>query len=325
MHIPDGLIAGEVNIAGAVAAFGVVSVSTWRASREVDQEPHTMPLLATTGAFVFAAQMLNFPIGVGTSGHFMGTAAVAALLGPWRACLIMTLVLVIQALVFNDGGLTALGTNVFNMGVLAGFGAYVIMRGLRALLPVGRVGYLVAVALASWASVVMAAAACAVELAVSGTSPWLLVFPVLVGTHAVIGVGEALITVTLLSALIVARPDVIPSWAGVEPREVGDRLGRKTWGAAALTFALALVLACFVSPLASSAPDSLERVADQKQTSRGSAGPNFWQVGALPDYSVPGIENERVSTGVSGLVGTAAMFAVGFCIVRALSYRGTRA
>ncbi len=175
-----------------------------------------MPLLATTGAFVFAAQMLNFPIGVGTSGHFMGAAAVAALLGPWRACLVMTLVLVIQALVFADGGLTALGTNVFNMGVIAGIGSYGIMRLLRTVFPAGRGGYLAAAAVASWVSIVLAAAACAMELAVSGTSPLLLVLPAMVGTHAVIGIGEALVTSALLSAVIVVRPDVVPAWAGID-------------------------------------------------------------------------------------------------------------
>ena len=324
MHIPDGFVAGEVNLAGAVAALGAVGVSTWRASREAEQEPHTMPLLATTGAFVFAAQMLNFPIGGGTSGHFMGAAAVAALLGPWRACLVMTLVLVIQGLVFADGGLTALGTNIVNMGVVAGFAAYVIMRALRALLPTGRVGYLVAVSLASWVSVVLAAAACAVELAVTGTSPLLLVLPAMVGSHAVIGIGEALITSTLLSAVIVARPDVIPSWAGIQEGAATRTPGRKVWGMVATGFALALMLAMFVSPLASSAPDGLEKVAQQQQFSELASGPAPWQEYGLPDYSVAGIDDQRVSTSMSGLLGTAALFAVGFCAVKALSYCKTK-
>src|SRR3990167_10742624 len=112
MHIIDGFVSGPVNVAGAVAAAGALAVSPWHASREAQEQPHMVPLLATSGAFVFAAQMLNFPIGVGTSGHFLGAAALAALLGPWSACLVMTLVVTLQALVFSDGGLTALGTNV---------------------------------------------------------------------------------------------------------------------------------------------------------------------------------------------------------------------
>ncbi len=324
MHIPDGFVAGNVNIAGALVALGAVSASTWRASRQIEQEPHSMPLLATTGAFVFAAQMLNFPIGGGTSGHFMGAAAVAALLGPWRACLVMTLVLVIQALVFGDGGLTALGTNIVNMGVVATFGGYLIMRSLRVVLPAGRSGYLGAVALASWASVVLAASACAVELAVSGTSPTFVVLPAMAGTHAIIGIGEALITSTLLSAVIVSRPDIIPAWADLGTSSVAAGPNRKIWGIAAVGFALALLLAVFASPLASNAPDGLEKVAEQQQFAEDTPKIPFWQASMLPDYSVPGITSQGVSTGIAGLCGTAAMFVVGFLVVKALNYPAQR-
>ena len=165
---PMDLSSGQVNLVGAVAAGAALAVSTWRASREAQDQPQTVPLLATTGAFVFAAQMLNFPIGGGTSGHFLGAAAVTALLGPWRACLVMALVVTLQALVFNDGGLTALGTNVCNMAVIGCFGSYLVMRMLRVVLPGGRTGYLAAASLAGWASVMAASAACAVELATVG-------------------------------------------------------------------------------------------------------------------------------------------------------------
>lgn len=322
MHIPDGFVAGPVNMAGALAALGAVGISTWRATEEAQREPHTMPLLATTGAFIFAAQMLNFPIGAGTSGHFMGSAAVVALLGPWRGCLVMTLVLVIQSLVFNDGGLSALGTNIFNMGVVAGFGAYVVMRAVRVLLPTGPTGYLAAVAVASWTSIVAAAAVCAVELAVSGTSPWLLVVPAMVGSHAVIGVGEALITVTVLSAVLAARPDLIPGWADLQDRkQAGARPGRRVWSMAAVGLAVALLLAFFASPWASSAPDGLEKVAQQQGFEQRAEGAAIWQNSLLPDYSVPGVEDPQYSTGLAGLVGTATLFAVGFGVVKVLGRR----
>ena len=319
MHIPDGFLAGELNLAGALVAAGAVGMSTWAVSRDAKCAPHAMPLVATTGAFVFAAQMLNFPIGGGTSGHFMGAAAVAALLGPWRACLVMTLVLMIQCLVFADGGLTALGTNIFNMGLVAGLGSYVIMRSVRALLPVGRMGYLSAVAFASWASVVLAALACAAELAVSGTSPWSLVLPAMVGTHAVIGIGEALITTTLLSAVLTARPDVIPCWALIETNESAGR--RPTaWGKlAACGFTLAVVLALFVSPFASSAPDGLESIAEQQQFLERAEGAALWRGALLPDYSIGAIENEGASTGTAGLLGTAGVFAIGFCLLKVMN------
>ena len=177
MHIPDGFVSGPVNLSSAVVAAAAVGISTWRASREAEQQPQTVPLLATTGAFVFAGQMLNFPIGGGTSGHFLGAAAVAALLGPWRACLVMTLVVVLQALMFADGGISALGTNILNMAVIGSFGAYGAMRLLHAFLPHGRAGYLLSVSLSGWVSVMLASAACALELAISGTSPLFLVLP----------------------------------------------------------------------------------------------------------------------------------------------------
>jgi cobalt/nickel transport system permease protein len=323
MHIPDGFVSGSINIVGAVAAAGGVAISTWRGSRETQEQPHTVPLLATTAAFVFAAQMLNFPIGVGTSGHFLGAAAVAALLGPWRACLVMTLVLGIQTFVFADGGLTALGTNVFNMAVVGSFSAYTIMRLLRMLLPVGQMGYLTAVALASWSSVVLVSAACALELAVSGTSPVWMVLPAMMGTHAVIGIGEALITIALLSAVLVARPDVIPDWAELD-RDKALPANRRNWSLAAGGLLVAVMLAVFVSPLASSAPDGLEKVAQEGQFMDEAEGGEAWKHSPLPDYSVPGVESEGVSTGLAGLFGTSAIFAAGFCVVKLMGRRSPK-
>ena len=321
MHIPDGFVSGPVNIAGALVAVGALGLSVRRAAREAQQEPHTIPLLATTGAFVFAAQMVNFPIGVGTSGHFLGAAAVAALLGPCRACVVMSLVVTLQALAFNDGGLTALGTNIFNMAVVGGFGAYLIMRVMRLVLPAGRVGYLVAAATAAWASVVIASAACAVELAVSGTSPLYLVLPAMLGVHAVIGIGEALITSALLSAVIAARPDVVPGWSGINDVAAAGGGRRRAWNLAGLGLLAALVVGTFGSPLASSNPDGLEKVAAENAFADLGEAAQVWQSPPLPDYTVPGVEDASLSTGLAGLLGTSAMFAVGFCVVRLLGTR----
>jgi len=310
-----------MNIAGGVAAAAAVGVSAWRASREVRERPQAVPLLATTGAFVFAAQMLNFPIGGGTSGHFMGGAVVAALLGPWSACLVLAVVLVIQCLAFADGGLTALGTNIVNMSILGGFGAYLIMRALRSVLPAGRRGYLIAVAVASWASIVLASSACALELAASGTSPLGLVLPAMAGTHAIIGIGEALITVAVLSTVAAMRPDILPDWSGVDEASAARVDTRRAWALAGVGLAVALVLAVFASPFASSSPDGLEKVAEDKCFMESAEGRELWKSSPLPDYSVPGVESEGVSTGLSGLLGTAAAFAMGFCAIRLLSLR----
>jgi len=280
-----------------------------------------VPLLATTGAFVFAAQMLNFPIGGGTSGHFMGAAVVAALLGPWSACLVMSLVLVIQCFGFADGGLTALGTNIFNMGIVGGFGSYLIMRALRSVLPAGRGGYLAAAALSSWVSIVMAAAACSIELAFSGTSPLVLVLPAMVGTHAVIGIGEALIATAVLSAVIVARPDILPKWSGIDDATAAGMGRRGAWSLAAAGLAVALVLGVFVSQFASSSPDGLEKVAEDKGFLESAEDKEAWTASPLPDYTVPGVGAEGTSTGLAGLLGTAAMFAVGFGVIRMVTPR----
>jgi cobalt/nickel transport system permease protein len=324
MHIPDGFVSGPVNVAGAVVGAATLAASTWRASREAQDQPQTVPLLATTGAFVFAAQMLNFPIGGGTSGHFLGAAAVTALLGPWCGCLVMTLVVTLQALVFNDGGLTALGTNVGNMAVIGCFGSYVVMRTLRVVLPPGRSGYLAAASLAGWASVLMASAACAVELAVSGTSPMLLVLPAMLGTHAVIGVGEALITTALLSAVIASRPDIVPSWAAVgDSCEVAR--GKKTpWKVAGAGLLLALALAALASPFASRFPDGLEHVAESAGFSSLAERTPAWRNSPLPEYTVPGVEAEGVSTGLAGILGTAAVFLLGYGVVKLLGRRGVQ-
>lgn len=316
MHILDGFVSGPVNVVGAVVAAGAVAASTWRASREAQDQPQTVPLLATTGAFVFAAQMLNFPIGGGTSGHFLGAAAVTALLGPWRACLAMTLVVTLQSLIFNDGGLTALGTNVTNMAVVGCFTSYVLMRSLRALFPAGRTGYLAAASMASWASVVLAAGGCAVELAVSGTSPLFLVLPLMLGTHAVIGIGEALITAAVLSAVAASRPDILPAWSAVGTPGDGRSRVRANWRLAGAGLLLALLMAALASPFASRLPDGLERVIDEAVVSPTIDTPPVWTNAPLSDYAVPGVQTEDFSTGLAGILGTSAVFLAGYAVVK---------
>jgi cobalt/nickel transport system permease protein len=162
-----------------------------------------------TAAFVFAAQMLNFPVGAGTSGHFLGATFAALLLGPWTACLIMSLVLITQCLFFADGGITALGTNIVNLGVVAVFAGWGVSRLLLALLPRSRATSCAAMGLGAWVSVVAAATACSCELGWSG-KPLGVILPTMVGIHAIIGVGEALITVAVVSSILGARPDLLP-------------------------------------------------------------------------------------------------------------------
>ena len=207
MHIPDGFLANEVAVAVAVPAIAAVGYGLRRA--EVDLDDRRVPLLGVTAAFVFAAQMLNFPVAGGTSGHFLGAALAAILLGPWLASLVLAVVLIAQAFVFADGGITALGANIFNMGVIGGVLVGGLMLATRRALPNTRATLLGVAAGGAWLAVVAGSAACAVQLAISDTVPLATVLPAMLGVHAVIGLGEAVITVAAVSAVLVTRPDLI--------------------------------------------------------------------------------------------------------------------
>ena len=206
MHIPDGFLATEVAAAAVVPAVAAVGYGLRRANVELDDR--RVPLLGVTAAFVFAAQMLNFPVAGGTSGHFLGAALAALLLGPWLACLVLAVVLAAQALVFADGGVTALGANVLNMGVIGALVVGGLMLAARRIAS-GRTALLVVSAAGAWLAVMAGAAATSVELAVSGTVPLGTVLPAMLGVHAAIGVGEAVVTVAAVSAVLATRPDLI--------------------------------------------------------------------------------------------------------------------
>jgi cobalt/nickel transport system permease protein len=207
MHIPDGFLSPEVAAGTAVVEAGAVGVGLHRAGARLDDR--VVPLLGVTGAFVFAAQMLNFPVAGGTSGHFLGAALAAVLLGPWLASLVLAVVLVVQAFVFADGGITALGANVFNMGVIGGVVVGGLMLAARRALPTTRGALLAVAGGGAWLAVMAGAAGCAIELAASGTVPLGTVLPSMLGVHAIIGAGEAVITVAAVSAVLATRPDLI--------------------------------------------------------------------------------------------------------------------
>jgi cobalt/nickel transport system permease protein len=211
MHIPDGFLDPGVAAATGVMAGGAVAIGLRKAEATFDER--RAPLLGVTAAFVFAAQMLNFPVAGGTSGHFLGAALAAILLGPWLACLVLAVALLVQAFLFADGGVSALGANVLNMGVVGALGAGLVMGVAMRVLPRTRRAFLGATAVASWLAVVAGAIACSFELALSGTVPLGTVLPAMLGVHVVIGLGEAAITVAALSALMATRPDLIAGWA----------------------------------------------------------------------------------------------------------------
>lgn len=207
MHIPDGFIDGPTAASAAIPAVAAVGYGALRAGRSLTDR--TVPLAAVTAAFVFAAQMVNLPVAGGTSGHLVGGVLAALLLGPWIACVVMAVVISGQALVFADGGVAALGANVLNMGVVGALVAGLAMTAARRALPRTRATFLSAAGTAAWASVVVGACLTALELHVSGTVPLATALPAMVGVHALIGLGEAAITVAVVAAVLASRPDLV--------------------------------------------------------------------------------------------------------------------
>ena len=214
MHIPDGFLSTEVAVACWVPAAVAVGVGLKRANVELDER--RVPLLGVTAAFIFAAQMLNFPVAGGTSGHFLGAALAAILLGPWLACLVLAVVLGVQAFVFADGGITALGANIFNMGVVGALLVGGLMYAARRVAGRGRTALLIISGAGAWLAVMAGATTTSLGLAISGTVPLDTVLPAMLGVHALIAIGEGVVTVAAVSAVLATRPDLL----GMEHRSV---------------------------------------------------------------------------------------------------------
>ena len=207
MHIPDGFLNIATVATTYAASAGGVSYAVKEANKKLG-EKH-VPLMGVLAAFIFAAQMLNFPVAGGTSGHLIGAALAAILLGPWASVLIMSCVLLAQSLIFQDGGLLALGANIFNMGIVASFSGYYLYRLSVLLLGGDRRGRMISGFIGAWGSVFLASIVCAIELAVSGASPMGVVLPAMAGFHALIGIGEGLITGAALSLVLATRTDLL--------------------------------------------------------------------------------------------------------------------
>lgn len=204
LHIPDGFLSLGVLVLCWVVSVGVLALAVRKVWVKLGERQ--VPLLGVMAAFVFAAQMLNFPVAGGTSGHLIGGALAAILLGPWEAMLLMSVVLGVQAVIFQDGGLLALGANLLNMAVVAPWVGYGVWRVVSGLVGGKRAALVVGGGLAGWFSVEVAALLCAVELGLSGYTEWSVVLPAMGGVHALIGIGEGVITAAVL--LFVAR--VVP-------------------------------------------------------------------------------------------------------------------
>lgn len=206
LHIPDGFLSTPIAVAGWVGAVAAVAIAVRMADRQLNER--AVPLMGVMAAFIFAAQMMNFPVAGGTSGHMLGGALAAILLGPWAAIIVMTAVVGLQAVLFQDGGIAVMGANILNMGVITAFigaGLYRLARPFAA-----GPGLLVVAFVAAWLSVEASALATALQLAASGTSPLEVVVPAMAGVHALIGIGEGMITAAALAFVASTRPDLLP-------------------------------------------------------------------------------------------------------------------
>ena len=303
MHIPDGFIDGKTAaVAGVISAVGV-GFALRRVRRELP--PRRVPLLGLSAAFLFAAQMVNFPVAGGTSGHLVGGTLVAALLGPSAAVVVVTTVLIVQCFLFQDGGVTALGANIFNMAIINSVAGYLIYRLVCHWLA-GIRGQVTAVAFAAWCATVSAAVSCAGQLAWSGTIPWSVAFPAMVTVHMFIGVGEGLISALVFLAIYRARSDLITETTQSDrPQRLRELVG---YG-----LLITLGVAVFVAPFACSWPDGLDSVAEKFGFNRRTAP---LLPAPAPDYQVPGIHWVIGATALAGAVGLLIVFALALLMGR---------
>lgn len=288
LHIPDGFLSFTVSIVCWVISAITISLAVSRSNKSLGEKQ--VPLMGVMAAFIFAAQMINFPVAGGTSGHLLGGALAAIALGPWAAMLVMTAVIAVQGLLFQDGGLLVMGANILNMGlitVIIGYGLY------RSVATRGRLVKLTVAGIAAWLSVMAGALFTSLQLWLSGTSQLQIVIPAMLTVHALIGVGEALITVAALAFILQTRPDLIG-------QNSASATGSRGWVVAGIAIALLVV---FLSPLASADPDGLNRVA----ANLGFIGSAQARSGPLAGYVVPFLESVSFSKIAAGAFGVAVV------------------
>jgi cobalt/nickel transport system permease protein len=346
VHVPDGFINAPTSAVTGVAAAGAIAVSLRGARRELDDR--TAPLAGLVAAFIFAVQMLNFPVAAGTSGHLLGGALAAILVGPFTGILCVSVVLLMQGVLFADGGLTALGVNITDMAVVTTVVAYAVFRGLVKVLPRGRRSVTVASFVAAALSVPAAAVAFTFLYWIGGTTDVAIgkVATAMIGVHVLIGIGEAVITALTVGAVLAVRPDLVhgardlrqtlrlrvngelvdapasdapasgPSPA--RPAVPAARTSRRTlWVTGLVT---SLVLAGFVSFYASASPDGLEKVAADKgidaKTEKHATSDS-----PLADYGVKDVTDARLSGGLAGVIGVGVTVVGGSAVFWAVRRR----
>lgn len=300
LHIPDGFLNFTVSILFWLITILIVGLAIRKSQKTLKERQ--IPLMGIMAAFIFAAQMINFPVAGGTSGHLLGGALAAIVLGPWAGMLVMASVIGLQGLLFQDGGLLVMGANIFNMGlitVIIGHGLYATVknksRGVK----------FIVIAIAAWLSVMAAALATSIQLWLSDTSPARIVFPAMLSVHLLIGIGEALITVAAVGFITQVRPDLLTNQQSAKQKDFG-------W---ILSGVLLSLLVVFISPFASANPDGLERVAgDLGFLSRAQGS----TIKGLPGYSLPFLGQTGLSTILAGVIGLIVVGLIAFFIGKAV-------
>ena len=301
MHIPDGFLSPTVAIATGIASAAVIAVAMNQTRQSLGLRQ--APVMGLTTAFVFAAQMINFPVAGGTSGHLLGGALASVVLGnPWAATLAMSTVFIILSVLFADGGITALGANIFNMGIVGIWVGWWLLQPLQRLLGGSRNRLPLAGGIAAALSVVAASICCTIALALSGTVALNIALPAMVGVHILIGIGEGLITGGVLTYLVKVRPDLLP----------GEQPQLQKWVVPVIGV---LLIAGVLSLFASSWPDGLEAVAE-KYGFKDKEAVAIENPTPFADYGVKGLEEQPIGTSIAGVLGSAVCFGAAFGIAQ---------
>jgi cobalt/nickel transport system permease protein len=305
MHLPDGFLDAKT----ALLTTGVAAAGVGIALRQVrtSLEPRQTPMLGLAAAFVFATQLLNFPVAGGTSGHLIGGVLTAVLLGPSAAVVVITCVLIVQCLMFADGGLSCLGANVFNMAMVSVCGGYLIFRLAKRLIGLDEPrATIFAAAFAGWFGTVLASISCAGQLALSRTVPWSIAFPAMANVHMLIGIGEGLATGLVTMAVLRTRPELV---AGA-----GEKGTAARWGFVGYGLLISLGLAIFVAPFACRWPDGLEAIAKNLGFSGRAEAPILKT--PFADYHVRLFDSAATTTAIAGLLGTVMAFVAAYAFAR---------
>lgn len=305
MHVPDGFLSTGVAAATWVAAGAGVAAAL-RAEKR-DPQPVPAGILGAAAAFVFAAQLINVPVAPGTSGHLVGAALAAVLLGPWRALIVMTVVLAVQALLFQDGGITALGANIVDMGLGGGLSGYAVATLVARRLRTPR-GLVAGAVLGAFAATLVGATLTALWLGLSGLYPLAGIVPFMLVTHVAIGVLEGALTGAILVTVARWRPDLLKGIVMEGPMA-------NPAAAAVGVIGVAAGIAAFLSPLASGLPDGLERAAERLGFADRAA--STWAA-PIPDYVMPFAASAPVAVGAAGVAGTLAAAVIAWLVSRSL-------